>query len=73
MVKITPPQIPTTPKKILPSKIFYSSPLGRDIMPKPLNVIWKALLGASSLCMFSSILNCKFSNQGIELQAKGSF
>ena len=31
------------------------------------------LLGISPLCIFSSILNFKSSNQGIELQAKGSF
>ena len=40
---------------------------------KPLNVIWKTLLGTSSLCIFSSILNRKSSDQGIELEAKGSF
>ena len=33
----------------------------------------ETLLGTSSLCMFSSILNFKSSNQGIELQAKASF
>ena len=72
MVEVT-PQIPITQRKLLPSKIFYFCPLGRDILPKPLNVIWKTLLGTSSLCIFFSILNLKSSNQGIELQAKGSF
>ena len=61
------------PIKNSPQQNFYSPPLGRDILPKPLNVIWKTLLGTSSLCIFSSILNFKSSNQGIELQAKGSF
>ena len=59
-------------KKILPSKIFHYPPLGRDILPIPLNVIWKTLLG-TSLCIFSSIPKCKSINQGIELQATGSF
>ena len=59
--------------KILPSKISHYPPLGRDVLPIPLNVIWKTLLGTSSLCISSSILNCKSTNQGIELQNKGSF
>ena len=61
------------PIKNSPQQNFYSPPLGRDILPKPLNVIWKTLLGASLLCMFFSILNFKSNNQGTELQAKGSF
>ena len=73
MVKITPFQIPSTQSKILHSKSFYSPPLGRDILPKPLKVIWKTLLSTSSLYIISSILNCKANNQGIELQAKGGF
>ena len=73
MVEITPPEIRTTQQKILPNKIYHSSSLGRNILPLPLNVIWKTLLGTSSLCIFSSILNRKSSNQGIELEAKGSF
>ena len=72
MVEVT-LQIPTTQKKLLPGKIFYSPQLGRDILRKPLNVNRKILLGTSSLCIFSSILNFKSSNQGIDLQTKGSF
>ena len=61
------------PIKNSPQQNFYSPPLGRDILPKPLNVIWITLLGVSSLHTFSPILNCKYINQGIILQAKGSF
>ena len=57
---------------ILPNKISYFPPLGRDILAIPLNVIWKTLLGTSSLCIFSPSLNCKSVNRGIELQAKDS-
>ena len=74
MVEIT-PQIPSNQYNILPSKISHSHPLLRDILPIPLNAIWETKLGTSkvSLYMFSSILNSKYSNQGIKLQAKGSF
>ena len=41
--------------------------------PFPLMLFGKTLQGTSSLCILSSILNCKSSNQGIELQFKGSF
>ena len=72
MIEVT-PQIPINQQKLLPSKVFYFGPSGGDILPKLLNVIWKTLLGTSSLCIFFSILNLKSRNQGIELQAKGSF
>ena len=62
------------PIKNSPQQNVSFSSIGEGILPIPLNVIWKTLLGTTSLlCIFSSILNYKSSNQGIELQAKGSF
>ena len=52
-----------------PQQNLSFPPLGRDILHIPLNAIWKTLLGTSSKVsfrIFSSILNCKYSNQGIK-------